>query len=141
MATCRYPLLAKIPQADLIFNVVFFIVLTSVVLQGTTIPLVARWLHVDAPTPSKPIFPIDHIPVSGIKCELEELVIPAGSSADGKAIVELGLPAEFLVVLISRNDEYLIPSGGTTLLAGDTLLVLAAKEIFQRVQSQVGATS
>jgi len=136
-----YPLLAKIPQADLIFNVVFFIVLTSVVLQGTTIPLVARWLHVDAPTPSKPIFPIDHIPVSGIKCELEELVIPAGSSADGKAIVELGLPAEFLVVLISRSDEYLIPSGGTTLLAGDTLLVLAAKEIFQRVQSQIGATS
>jgi cell volume regulation protein A len=42
-----FPLVAGLPQADLIFHLVFFIVLTSVVLQGTSIPLVARWLNVD----------------------------------------------------------------------------------------------
>jgi cell volume regulation protein A len=44
-----FPLLAGIPQATMIFNLVFFIVLTSVLLQGTSIPLVARWLQVDEP--------------------------------------------------------------------------------------------
>jgi cell volume regulation protein A len=42
-----FPLVAGLPQADLIFHLVFFIVLTSVLLQGTSIPLVARWLGVD----------------------------------------------------------------------------------------------
>jgi potassium/hydrogen antiporter len=135
-----YPLLAKIPQADLIFNVVFFIVLTSVLLQGTTISLMARWLRVDAPEQRKSIFPIEYAPINSAKCELKDLVIPAGSSMVGKAIVELGLPAEFLIVLISRNGEYIVPSGGTTLIADDTLLVLAEKEIFHRVLSQIVAT-
>ncbi|MCP9464562.1 MAG: potassium/proton antiporter [Nitrospira sp.] len=44
-----FPLLAGIPQAPMMFNLVFFIVLTSVLLQGTSIPLVARWLQVDVP--------------------------------------------------------------------------------------------
>ncbi|MER3425304.1 MAG: potassium/proton antiporter, partial [Nitrospiraceae bacterium] len=39
-----FPLIAGIPQAEMIFNLVFFIVLTSVLLQGTALPLVARWL-------------------------------------------------------------------------------------------------
>ena len=43
-----FPMLARVPQADWIFHVVFFIVLTSVLLQGTSLPLVARWLKVDA---------------------------------------------------------------------------------------------
>lgn len=44
-----FPLVAGLPRADLIFHLVFFIVLTSVLVQGTTIPMVARWLHVDIP--------------------------------------------------------------------------------------------
>jgi cell volume regulation protein A len=43
-----YPLLARVPQADLIFSIVFFVVLTSVLLQGKSIAPVARWLDVDA---------------------------------------------------------------------------------------------
>ncbi|MBM3129203.1 MAG: potassium/proton antiporter [Chloroflexi bacterium] len=136
-----FPLLAKIPQADLIFNVVFFIVLTSVLLQGTTIPLVARWLRVDTTEPRKLPFPIEYTPVGSLKCKLEELIIPESSNVSGKAIVELGLPAEFLVVLINRNGEYLIPTGGTTLWPGDVLLTLAEPEVIQQVKSRMGATN
>lgn len=52
-----YPLLAGVPNADKIFNVVFFVVLTSVLIQGTTLPFVARWLRVDEPAnaPEKPL--------------------------------------------------------------------------------------
>lgn len=53
-----FPLLAGVPQADTIFNLVFFIVLTSVLLQGTTLPLVARWLDVDAPLPVRRQYPL-----------------------------------------------------------------------------------
>lgn len=133
-----YPLLARIPQADLFFNVIFFIVLTSVVLQGASVPLVAKWLRVDAPVLTKPIYPLEYTPVSGLKSELKELAIPAGSPLAGKAIVELGLPADCLIVLIARSGEFILPSGGTTIQPGDTLLVLAEKQVFHRVQAQIG---
>jgi len=120
-----FPMLAGIPEADLIFNVIFFIVLTSVLLQGTSIPLVARWLGVDAPLVPKRAYPIEYVPMDGLKSELKELPIPPGSRMAGKAIVELRLPADLLVVLIARDNEFLVPNGGTILQGGDTLLVLS----------------
>ena len=135
-----FPLLARIPQADFIFNVVFFVVLTSTLLQGTTIPLVARWLRVDAPEHQRAISPLEYVPGSGLKSELKEMVIPPTSPAIGKAIVELGLPDDFLIVLIGRNGEYQLPNGGTCLLAGDKLLVLSERNAFDHVQSQINAT-
>jgi len=128
-----FPLLAGIPQADLIFHVVFFVVLTSVLLQGTSIPLVARWLRLDAPLTPKKLYPIEFTPMGELKTELKELIIPSGSTVDGKAIVELGLPDDFLIILIARDDDFVLPSGGTVLKAGDTLLVLSEQESFDHV--------
>lgn len=132
-----FPLLAKAPQAELMFNIVFFVVLTSVLLQGTSIPLIARWLRVDAPMPRKRVDPLEYTPVSGIKAALKELTILQGSNAIGKTIVELKLPSGFLIVLIDRSGEFILPGGGTTLLVNDRLLVLAEKEIFRQVQAQI----
>ena len=131
-----FPLLAGIPQADLIFNVIFFIVLTSVLLQGTSIPLVARWLKVDAPALPKRFYPIEYTPTENFSSELKELYVPAGSRAAGKAIGELGLPDDFLVILIARDSDYLVPSGGTVLQGGDTLLVLSEGESFNQVRAE-----
>jgi cell volume regulation protein A len=88
--------------------------------------------------PPRRVYPIEYTPVDGLKSELKELRVPEDSNVVGKAIVELGLPAEFLVVLIARGDEFLVPSGGTVLVAGDTLLVLSEKDAFEQVQSQIG---
>lgn len=132
-----FPLLAGLPQADTIFNIVFFVVLTSALLQGASIPYVAKWLGVDAPVVKKPIYPIEYTPISGYKNELKELAIPAGSSMDGKTIVELSLPQEFLIILIARSHEFITPSGGITLLAGDILIVLADKETFALVEQKL----
>jgi cell volume regulation protein A len=57
-----------------------------------------------------------------------DLVLPKGSWAIGRPLVELGFPRDTLVVLIGRNDQYLVPTGGTVLEEGDTLLALAGKE-------------
>jgi cell volume regulation protein A len=132
-----FPLLARAPHADFMFNMVFFVVLTSVLVQGTSIPLVARWLGLDAPLVPQRVFPLEYNAVSGLKSELKELTISADSPVVGKSLVALGLPAEFLVVLIARGNEYLVPSGGTTLAAGDTLLVLADGEAFARVEALI----
>jgi cell volume regulation protein A len=57
-----------------------------------------------------------------------DLVLPKGSWVIGRSLVELGFPRDTLVVLIGRNDQYLVPTGGTVLEEGDTLLALAGKE-------------
>ncbi|MDI6695084.1 MAG: potassium/proton antiporter [Anaerolineales bacterium] len=132
-----FPLLAGLPQADWIFNVVFFIVLTSALLQGASIPLVARWLRVDAPAIQQRIYPIEYTPMGGLKSELKELTVPPGSNFAGKAIFELGLPAELLVILIARGDDFVLPSGGTVLQDGDTLLVLADEKSYNDVQAKL----
>jgi len=128
-----FPLLAGLPQSNLIFNVVFFVVLTSVLLQGTSIPLAARWFRVDAPVIPKRVYPIEYLPMEGLKSELKELPIPLESKVIGKAIFELGLPRDFLVILIARENDFMIPSGGTVLLGADTLLVLSDEDDFEKV--------
>lgn len=132
-----FPLLARVPQADLIFNVIFFVVLTSVLLQGTSISRMARWLRVDTPAIPKRVYPIESAPISGLKSELKELTIPPNSHMAGKAIVELGLPADFLVILIARGDDFILPSGGTVLQGNDALLVLTDEESFDIVQAKL----
>jgi potassium/hydrogen antiporter len=131
-----FPLLAGVPQADLIFHVIFFVVLTSVLLQGTSIPLVARWLKVDEPAPHRRLYPIEYNKFEGLTSELVEMPIPAGSPADGRRIVEMDLPDEFLIILIAREDEFMVPSGGTTLQGGDVLLVLSEQDAFDRVKKR-----
>lgn len=123
-----FPLLAGMSDAGLIFNVVFFIVLTSALLQGWSIPAFARLLKLDAPITRKVRHPIEFAPEQGSDTELVDLIVPYGSSVTGKAIVELGMPQDSLITLISRNDAYLVPSGGTVLQEGDTLLVLVNKK-------------
>ena len=118
-----FPLLAGVPQAHMIFNLVFFIVLMSVLLQGTSIPLVARWLRVDEPLQSR----VDASPVwdapSSLKSGLMEVTIPEASAAAGKRLLDLGLPKRTFVILVGRNGFCFVPDGSTVLEAGDSLLV------------------
>jgi len=132
-----YPLLAGLSQADSIFNIVFFVVLTSALLQGASIPFVAKWLNVDIPVTKKPVYPIEFNPVSGFKSELKELTIPKDSPASGKTILDLHLPEEFLIILIARDNEFIMPSGGIDLRAGDTLIVLSNKDAFDYAEREL----
>lgn len=130
-----FPLLAGIPKADVIFNMVFFIVLTSALIQGTTIPLFAKWLGVDAPIDSKPVYPIECETTGKISCDLTEIVVPDNSTAINKRILDLALPEGALVVLISRGDDFIVPNGGTVINTGDRLLLLADKEAVERTKT------
>jgi cell volume regulation protein A len=120
-----YPLIAGISYANTIFNLVFFISVSSVIFQGTTLSIIAKWLHVAVPSSLKRKFPLDLELRDDSKSELVELDIPTQSNAIGKQLVQLKLPKQTLVVLIHRDEKYLTPSGETQLQEGDHLLILA----------------
>jgi cell volume regulation protein A len=129
-----YPRLMGIPQSDLIFNTVFFVVLISALLQGTTIPYVAKKLKLDGIDQAETRYPIEFVEESEWKGELQEIIIPENSWAVNKAIVEIGLPGEYLLVLISRGSEFIIPNGSVVLLPGDKILGLAEGPVHQDVE-------
>lgn len=129
-----FPLLAGLPEAKIIFNVVFFIVLTSALLQGWSIPAIARWLRLDAPFEPKRRYPIEFAPMEGADTELVDLIVPYDSAVVGQSLVELSLPHDSLIVLISRNDNFIVPSGGTILQESDTVLVLVNKSNLSAVR-------
>ncbi len=133
-----FPLLAGVPNADILFNLVFFIVITSVIIQGTTIPLVAKWLGVDAPdTKTKTEHVEFEFSYDGNSQKIE-LVIPVDSLAIGKQVVELGLPSSAIIILIKRESSSIVPSGGTVIEPGDKLLFLAENNDIPKIKSIMG---
>ncbi|MBC6367802.1 potassium/proton antiporter [Algoriphagus sp. AK58] len=123
-----YPLLAGVEKAHMIFNVVFFISVTSVILQGTTLSIAAKWLHVSLPEKLKPVSDIERLISEIPKSDLRELKILPHFYAVNKRILDLNFPKSAFIVMIKRNEEYIRPGGSTTILSDDLLMVLADKE-------------
>jgi cell volume regulation protein A len=123
-----YPLLAGIEKAEMIFNIVFFISVTSVLLQGTTLDLVAKWLHVALPEKAKPKNAIDILLSDGAKTAMKEIQLPTSGFPVGKKIVELDFPQTAIIAMIKRDGKFLTPNGSTALEGNDELIVLSDKE-------------
>jgi potassium/hydrogen antiporter len=137
-----FPLLAGVSKADTIFNLVFFIVLFSVLLQGTTLGSVAKWLKVEAATPSPGTtqhYPSEFVPLVGTNSRLSEILVPPGSPARGRSIMQLRLPQGALVVLVVRGERNIVPNGATVIAGGDKLLVLADDTATKDVADLVGS--
>ena len=129
-----YPLLAGIDKANMIFNIVFFISVTSVLIQGTTLSIVAKWLRVALPEKVKPISEIDKIILELPKSSLQEFEISPDFYAVNKRIVDLNFPKSAFIIMIKRNDKYIRPGGSTQIEAKDILMVLAdSQEDFIKV--------
>jgi cell volume regulation protein A len=120
-----YPLLAGISKADLIFNLVFFISVTSVLLQGTTLSYVAKKLRVAVPAKAKRRIGFDFELNDNIKTEMQDFLLPETSDACDKRIVDLRIPARINILAIKRSGVYIAPNGSTKLLANDILYILA----------------
>jgi cell volume regulation protein A len=123
-----YPLIAGADQADMIFNIVFFVAITSVMIQGTTLSLVAKWLHVAVPEKAKARGPLEVLFADKEKSAMMQIEIAESSSVIGKEIVALDMPESCVIVMIQRDEKYITPSGQTVLEAGDKLIVLGDNE-------------
>ena len=120
-----YPLIAGAEKANMIFNIVFFISLTSVLLQGTTLSKIAAYLHLTLPVRLKQRTKFDLELSDSLKSLLTEVLIPESSPVVGKQIVQLALPKTTLISFIKRDERYLIPDGSTSLAAHDKLYILS----------------
>ena len=120
---CYIPL-SGIPDAALYFNLVFFIVLVSALLQGTTIPWLAHKLGLVAHHEEAQDLVL---PGQGGQSHggVLEVNIPVQASAHGKSVVELELPKGALIVYVQRGSEVFAPNGATIISAGDKILLMA----------------
>jgi cell volume regulation protein A len=120
-----YPLIAGLDKSGLIFNLVFFISISSVLLQGTTLSLVAKWLGVIESSLRSELTPPKELTIQN---DTKEIILTNSSDAVGKKIVDLHLPQSIHIVAIKRNAGYIPPTGSLKLLAGDRLLLLSDNE-------------
>ena len=116
-----YPMVAEVPGASFIFNMVFFITLTSLIIQGTTITKVADWLRLSLVKDDGPEnFGVD-IPEE-LNTILQQQVVK-----DEAYLKDYPLPEGTLVMIVERRNKYIVPNGQLFLKKGDKLLLISAR--------------
>ena len=116
-----YPIVAQLEHARIIFNIVFFITILSLVIQGTTVSWVASLLGLSTETKERG-FDID-LP-DEVKAKLIEMEVTSTFMAETTLLRNVQLPPDVLVMMIRRGDEYLVPRGDTEIHLGDKLLFI-----------------
>ncbi|MDE3131908.1 MAG: potassium/proton antiporter, partial [Acidobacteriota bacterium] len=123
-----FPVIARVPGSIEFFDVIFFAVLVSTVVQGTTFQPLARRLGVTTTEAALPTPLIEASTIRRLGAEVVEFVVEPGHAAAGVRVRELGLPREALLNLIIRDDQALPPRGSTRVEPGDRLHVLVRQE-------------
>jgi len=124
-----YPWINDIPQAKMIFNIVFFITILSLMLQGTTVSLMADWLKLTVKTQQRrkmKEFEVEF--ADDIKSATCEISVDENILSNGNRLMQVNLPDNTLVVMVKRQGSYFIPRGNTQLEVGDSLLVITDNE-------------
>ncbi|MBL8017235.1 MAG: potassium/proton antiporter, partial [Ignavibacteria bacterium] len=129
-----FPLTAGLEIGHYIFNLIFFITLTSALVQGWSIPLTAKLFGVRGKKTADTHLPIEMTDTEKSNNDLLDLIIPPNSAVAGRSLAELSLPPESLITVIYRDNDYVVPSGGSILEEGDTILVLVNKDNIETIK-------
>jgi potassium/hydrogen antiporter len=123
-----------VPESSTIFDAVFFVVLVSTLLQGTSLEWVAKRLGVT--TRARPVYrpPIEVAAVRELGSDLLEFRVAPDAAVAGTYVRDLALPRDSLVAVIVRNEESVLPRGSTRIEADDHLYVLSRTESRAAVQ-------
>jgi len=120
-----YPAAAGLPQGNQVFNLVFFAVILSILVQGSTLGLVAKWLGLSAPVRPKALFSLEMITMAKSDYDVVVVDLPGPQGAAGPLIRDLPLPEGAVITLVTRGAEVVLPRGGTQLQGWDQVTVLA----------------
>jgi cell volume regulation protein A len=118
-----FPLMAGVPQSQLIFNAVFFVVLVSAITQGWSLPLVARWLNIGRPADPTPALSVEINALRQVDGEILDYTVKPRTHVAGQRLRDLALPDGVVVSLIVRGRDVVMPRGTTLLLPGDHVFV------------------
>jgi potassium/hydrogen antiporter len=128
-----FPVLAGVGESFQLFDVVFFAVLLSTLIQGTTFEPGARLLGATTTEPAMPRPLAEAGTIRRLGAEILEYPIGHDDAVVGARVRDLGLPREAVVNVIVRGDEAIPPRGSTILRAGDRLHVLLRSELSRDV--------
>ena len=121
-----YPLTSSIECGGIIFNIVFFVTLVSLLVQGTTVSSVAKWLGLageNKPSEKLSIFEVEFS--DDIKSNTSELTLTPEHLSHGNRVMDMPIPNKTLIVMVKRDEHYFVPTGSTMLKPGDTLLLIS----------------
>src|SRR5690554_1536092 len=124
-----FPLIFGLPEAPIIFNVVFFVVLISATVQGSTLPWVAKKLGLTEKPPAQPAATLEITALNDVDAEIVEYTLGDNPRAAGRLLSRMALPDETVVAMITRGSEVIPPRGSTRLYAGDHLFVVLKPDI------------
>lgn len=123
-----FALVADVPRAQWVFNLVFFTVIMSVLIQAPTISKAAAWLGVKAPLEPDVLSPLELNTAEDLGVKIKRLVVPDNATCVGGPLYEIGGPSKPLVVMLRRGGRIFVPTGSTVLDEGDELFCLGAPE-------------
>ena len=123
-----FPLIEEVPRSLEFFNIVFFVVLLSTLLQGTTFEALAGRLGLTTNEPALPRPLAEAGTIRRLGAEVLEYPVAPGDAIAGARVRDLGLPREAVVNVIVRGDEAIPPRGSTRLRVGDTIHVLMRQQ-------------
>ncbi len=139
-----FPLLFDVPQGALLFNVVFFVVLISAVVQGGTLPMVARALGLEEePEPARPVT-LEITSLRDVDADIVEYSLGEDSRVSGRRLNQLALPDGVVIAMISRDNSLIPPRGSTMLLPGDHVFIVLRAEtrpLVDRIFSRDGKSA
>lgn len=120
-----YPAAVGLEVGNTVFNLVFFAVILSILFQGSTLGLVAKWLKLSEPARPKPLFSLEMITMAQSDYDLAVIDLPGPAGLEGPRIRDLRLPEGAVITLIVRGDQVVLPKGETRLMGWDQVSVLA----------------
>ena len=124
-----YPWIGGMPHAKDIFNIVFFITILSLIIQGTTVSAMAKWLHLSQTVLRKRKLKNFDVEISDeIKSYMSEISIKEEFLANGTRLMDLNVPDNTLIAMVKRDNQFFIPRGNTGLQVGDRILVITDDE-------------
>jgi len=122
------PVLAEVPNAERVFNIVFFIVVISSLLPGATIRAVTRWLRLAEPDKPRPSAVLEINSAQPLNREIASFFIEPEAAVCGATLAQVGLPPDAAVMLIVRGQQLVAARGPTVLLPGDHVYVFFREE-------------
>ncbi|MGY1752699.1 potassium/proton antiporter [Blastococcus sp. SYSU D01042] len=134
------PLTEDVPGATTIFDTVFVLVVVFTVVQGGSLPWVARRLRIAAPLTPRDV-EVESAPLDELDADLLQLVVQEGSRLHGVYLPELRLPEDAAVVLVVRDGRSFVPDEGTRLMRGDQALIVAARRSRSAAERRLRAVS
>ena len=117
-----YPVVAGIEGANMIFNIVFFITLLSLLMQGMSISWVARKFNLDLPIEKEGNEFGVELPEE-LDAQLSDYVVTESMIKNGNRLMDMHLPASTLVIMIKRGEETIVTKGDTLIYPGDNVIM------------------